>query len=147
MIGRTCGLARYLESRIAETPELELLAPVELNIVCFRYRGEDSDRLNEQIVVALQDSGIAAPSTTRIGGRLAIRAAIVNHRTSCAEIDALVEHTLCQGRALEARVMERAAAGATELSSPNAPGDSHAYCRISHTMAGEPGGSTTVAAG
>jgi glutamate/tyrosine decarboxylase-like PLP-dependent enzyme len=147
MIGRTCGLARYLESRIAETPELELLAPVELNIVCFRYRGEDSDRLNEQIVVALQESGIAAPSTTRIGGRLAIRAAIVNHRTSCAEIDALVEHTLCQGRALEARVMERAAAGATELSSPNAPGDSHAYCRISHTMAGEPGGSTTVAAG
>jgi aromatic-L-amino-acid/L-tryptophan decarboxylase len=108
MIARTCGLARYLESRIAETPELELLASVELNIVCFRYRTEHSDgvneqdRLNEEIVVALQESGIAAPSTTRIGGRLAIRAAIVNHRTSCAEIDALVDNTLVEGRALEA---------------------------------------------
>jgi glutamate/tyrosine decarboxylase-like PLP-dependent enzyme len=102
MIARTCGLARYLESLIAGTPELELLAPVELNIVCFRYRAEDSDRLNEQIVVALQESGIAAPSTTRIGGRLAIRAAIVNHRTSRAEIEALVNGTLFEGRALDA---------------------------------------------
>lgn len=102
MMSRTCELARYLESRIAERVELELLAPVELNIVCFRYRAEDSDRLNEQIVVALQESGVAAPSTTRIGGRLAIRAAIVNHRTGRAEVDALVENTVAQGHTLEA---------------------------------------------
>lgn len=114
VIARTCELARYLESRVAETPQRELLAPVELNIVCFRYRAEDSDRLNEQIVVALQESGIAAPSTTRIGGRLAIRAAIVNHRTSCAEIDVLVDNTLSQGRALQARMTERAAAQKTQ---------------------------------
>ena len=37
-ISRSCALARYLEDRIAATPELELMAPVELNIVCFRYR-------------------------------------------------------------------------------------------------------------
>ncbi len=37
-IARTCELARYLENRIAQTPELELAAPVELNMVCFRYR-------------------------------------------------------------------------------------------------------------
>ena len=41
-ISRSCALARYLEARIAETPELELMAPVELNIVCFRYRTEGS---------------------------------------------------------------------------------------------------------
>jgi aromatic-L-amino-acid/L-tryptophan decarboxylase len=35
VISRTCELARYLESRILETAELELMAPVELNIVCF----------------------------------------------------------------------------------------------------------------
>jgi len=40
-----------------------------------------------------------APSTTRIKGRMAIRAAIVNHRTSRAEIDALVDGVLAQGRA------------------------------------------------
>ncbi len=101
VISRTCELARYLEQRIAETPELELLAPVELNIVCFRYRAEDSDRVNENIVIGLQESGVVAPSTTMIAGRLAIRAAIVNHRTCRFEIDALVNHTLSRGRALQ----------------------------------------------
>jgi glutamate/tyrosine decarboxylase-like PLP-dependent enzyme len=104
-ISRTCALARYLEARIEAMPELELLAPVELNIVCFRYRREDfdeedSNRINSEIVVRLQESGIVAPSTTRIGGRTAIRAAIVNHRTGRAEIDALVENALALGRAL-----------------------------------------------
>jgi glutamate/tyrosine decarboxylase-like PLP-dependent enzyme len=99
-ISRCCALARYLEELIAATPELELMAPVELNIVCFRYRAEDTNRVNDAIVVALQESGVVAPSTTRIAGRTAIRAAIVNHRTSRAEIDALVEGVLALGRGL-----------------------------------------------
>src|ERR1700733_15480468 len=45
VISNTCELARYLEGRIAQQPELELLAPVELNIVCFRYRAHESDRI------------------------------------------------------------------------------------------------------
>jgi glutamate/tyrosine decarboxylase-like PLP-dependent enzyme len=98
-ISRCCALARALEERIAATPELELMAPVELNIVCFRYRAEDTNRVNDAIVVALQESGVVAPSTTRIAGRTAIRAAIVNHRTSRAEIDALVDGVLALGRA------------------------------------------------
>ena len=99
---RTCALARYLESRIAATPELELLAPVELNIVCFRYRAADAQRVNSRIVIELQESGVVAPSTTVLEGRLAIRAAIVNHRTGRSEIDMLVEKTVALGRALEA---------------------------------------------
>jgi glutamate/tyrosine decarboxylase-like PLP-dependent enzyme len=104
-ISRSCALARYLEARINATPELELMAPVELNIVCFRYRAkgsspENSDQINEEIAVRLQEAGIVAPSTTRIGGRTVIRAAIVNHRTSRAEIDELVDGALAQGRAL-----------------------------------------------
>jgi tetratricopeptide (TPR) repeat protein len=99
-ISRSCSLARYLESRIVHTPELELLAPVELNIVCFRYRAHDSDRVNASIVVALQESGIAAPSTTMIDGQLAIRAAIVNHRTSELEIDRLLDSALFLGHRL-----------------------------------------------
>jgi glutamate/tyrosine decarboxylase-like PLP-dependent enzyme len=101
-IARTCELARYLEQRIASTEELELLAPVSLNIVCFRYRSQDSDRLNARIVIDLQESGIAAPSTTRINGELAIRAAITNHRTARTDIDTLVDATLLIGRALTA---------------------------------------------
>ncbi len=102
-ISRSCALARYLEERITATPELELMAPVELNIVCFRYRAEDSDKVNAEIAIWLQESGVVAPSTTRIGGRTAIRAAIVNHRTGRAEMDALVEGTLALGRALTAQ--------------------------------------------
>ena len=99
-ISRCCALARALEERITATPELELMAPVELNIVCFRYRAEDTNRVNDAIVVALQESGVVAPSTTRIAGRTAIRAAIVNHRTSRTEIDALVDSVLALGRAV-----------------------------------------------
>jgi aromatic-L-amino-acid/L-tryptophan decarboxylase len=99
-IAQTCELARYLERRIAGSAGLELLAPVSLNIVCFRYRSLDPDRVNARIVVALQEAGVVAPSTTRINGDLAIRAAIVNHRTDRRDIDALVDATLASGRAL-----------------------------------------------
>ncbi len=99
-IARTCELARYLEQRVAASNELELLAPVQLNIVCFRYRCSDADRVNARIVVEMQESGVAAPSTTRINGSLAIRAAITNHRTNRADIDALIDATLALGRAI-----------------------------------------------
>lgn len=94
VISNTCRLARFLQQRIEATPALELLAPVALNIVCFRYRSDDANRVNADIVVAIQESGIAAPSTTMLGGRLAIRAAIVNHRTTSSDIDALIDATL-----------------------------------------------------
>jgi aromatic-L-amino-acid decarboxylase len=101
-IARTCELARYLGERVAGSGELELLAPVSLNIVCFRYRSADADRVNARIAIELQESGIAAPSTTRINGELAIRAAIVNHRTDERDVDALVDAVLRTGRALAA---------------------------------------------
>lgn len=89
MISRTCQLARYLEIKIITSRDFELLAPVSLNIVCFRYRGNNADQLNAKIVADLHESGIAAPSTTVIDGQLAIRAAIVNHRTEPRDIDAM----------------------------------------------------------
>ena len=98
---KTCRLAQRLAGRIDAEPELERLAPVALNIVCFRYRaGEASDQLNAELVVQLQEQGLAAPSTTRLGGRLAIRAAIVGHRTQAEDVDALVEAVLTLGRRL-----------------------------------------------
>jgi len=94
VIARTCALAGYLETRILAEPRLELLAPVQLNIVCFRYRAADADKVNRDIVIDIQESGIAAPSTTVLDGRLAIRAAIVNHRTDIRDIDALIAAVL-----------------------------------------------------
>jgi glutamate/tyrosine decarboxylase-like PLP-dependent enzyme len=97
VVSHTCRIARHLERRIATEPRLELLAPVPLNIVCFRYRGQDSDALNTAIVADVQESGVAAPSTTRIDGRIAIRAAIFNHRTTESDVDALVNAVLHHG--------------------------------------------------
>jgi aromatic-L-amino-acid/L-tryptophan decarboxylase len=94
VITRTCALAGYLEARILAEPRLELLAPVQLNIVCFRYRAADANQVNGDIVIDLQESGIAVPSTTMLDGRLAIRAAIVNHRTDTCDIDALIAAVL-----------------------------------------------------
>ena len=72
---------------------LELLAPVKLNIVCFGINGQGDAALAD-LVADLQEEGKFAPSTTIIDGRLAIRVAIVNHRTTAADIDALAEEIL-----------------------------------------------------
>jgi aromatic-L-amino-acid decarboxylase len=88
VIARTCDLARYMAERIEAEPFLELLAPVSLNIVCFRYRADDS--VNANVVGDLHESGLTAPSITRVNGRLAIRAAIVNHRTTTEDVDTLL---------------------------------------------------------
>jgi len=94
MISRTCRLAQHLGARVEAAEALELLAPVTLNIVCFRHRGRDADALNQRIVTELQESGVAAPSTTVLDGRCAIRAAIVNHRTQVRDVDSLVAAVL-----------------------------------------------------
>ena len=90
VIERSCALARYLEDKVRADPRLELLAPVQLNIVCFRYRAADANAVNAEIVADIHESGIAAPSTTMIEGQLAIRAAIFNHRTDFRDLDALL---------------------------------------------------------
>ncbi|UPK38754.1 aspartate aminotransferase family protein [Bradyrhizobium sp. 186] len=92
VIARSCALAKYLETRVLAEPRLELLAPVNLNIVCFRYRA--ADEINREIVADIQESGVAAPSSTTLAGKFAIRAAIVNHRTNETDIDALVSAVL-----------------------------------------------------
>ncbi len=83
----------------AQAPRLELLAPVSLNIVCFRYvpapgSGADINRLNKEIVADLQELGISAPSTTTLSGATAIRACLVNHRTRRHDLEALVAGVL-----------------------------------------------------
>jgi len=95
-----CDLAAALAARVDREPALQRLAPVALNIVCFRYRAAegDLDRLNAAIVADLQEAGIAAPSTTTVNGLLAIRAAIVNHRTTHADIAIVVDAVLAACR-------------------------------------------------
>ncbi|MGZ3368076.1 MAG: pyridoxal phosphate-dependent decarboxylase family protein [Caulobacteraceae bacterium] len=99
-IAATCRAARALGARIDAEPALERMAPVTLNIVCFRFKG--SDALNAEIVVRLQEASLFVPSTTTLGGRLCIRAAIVNHRTTSKDALALADEVLRLGRDLAA---------------------------------------------
>ncbi len=96
MISQACAVARHLEARVRSEAELELVSGAGLNIVCFRYRGDD--RLNSEIVADMQEAGIAAPSLTTLDGRVAIRACIINHRTGFEDVDALVDAALMFGR-------------------------------------------------
>jgi aromatic-L-amino-acid decarboxylase len=104
-ISRSVALAQELEALIARTPQLELLAPVPLNIVCFRYRcrGADADSVNQAIIADLQLAGRVAPSLTRINGQVAIRAALFNHRTDRSDIEALVSSAVAFGDAATAQ--------------------------------------------
>ncbi len=88
-IEHTCALARYLGERLRQHPAIELKAPVSLNIVCFGIRGADAAYIRN-LVSDLQESGLAAPSWTALHGQLAVRCAIVNHRTTRADIDRFV---------------------------------------------------------
>lgn len=102
-IARNCRQASLLGRAIAASDDLELLAPVSLNIVCFRFIAPglaeaELDRLNQAIVGELQLQGIAAPSTTRIRGRLAIRVALTNHRTTTEDLAILVDAVRRLGR-------------------------------------------------
>ena len=84
--------AQAIASAVEAHPSLELLAPAPLNIVCFRYRADALDDaalngINEELLLRLQERGIAVPSSTRIGGRFALRLAHVNHRTTDADME------------------------------------------------------------
>lgn len=89
--------ARYLVSLIKASSQLELAAEAPLNIVCFRYAGA-SDEENREILMRLQESGIAVPSGTVLEERFAIRVAITNHRSRRSDFDLLVETVTRIGR-------------------------------------------------
>jgi len=106
LIDQNISQARYLADRIQQTPKLELLAPVVLNIVCFRYNPggmseTDLNDLNQELLFRLQESGLAAPSsTTLLNGQFCIRVAIVNHRTWNSDLALLVREVVRAGNEL-----------------------------------------------
>lgn len=90
VIAQTCRIAQHLELLIERSTVFELCAGARLNIVCFSVKGDTGGELNREVVMDLHETGVAAPSITRLGRRPVIRAAIVNHRTRAADIDAFV---------------------------------------------------------
>ena len=108
-IDKNCQQAAYLAEKVAADPRFELTAPVQLNICCFRYigaglQGAALDALNEEIVIRLQELGIAAPSTTRLKGATVIRVNLTNHRTQTADLDLLLAEIAGLGESTETRL-------------------------------------------
>ena len=102
--------AKHLAQRIAAEPELELLAPVPLSAVCFRYvpRGQEIagaalDELNRQILQTVVRRGNVFLSNATIHGKFSLRACIVNHRTTLHDVEQVVAETLTAGRELSKR--------------------------------------------
>ncbi|MEO6631049.1 MAG: pyridoxal-dependent decarboxylase, partial [Mucilaginibacter sp.] len=105
MIAQNVDQAFYLGELAKQHPELELLAAVNMNLVCYRYNPGNLDNdqlnvLNRELLMRLQERGIAVPSNTLLHGKYAIRAAITNHRTRRKHLDQMVAATIEIGREL-----------------------------------------------
>jgi glutamate/tyrosine decarboxylase-like PLP-dependent enzyme len=98
IVERHLDLAQRLASRVDEAPDLERLADVPLNIVCFRFRPElvpehRLDDLNRRLGAAVIADGRLAYGTTTFGGVVALRPAITNWRIREQDVDLLVDVT------------------------------------------------------
>ena len=98
LIRQNLTQAKYLTDLVEQSEELELTAPTRTNIVCFRFNPKENDldlnKLNKEILMRLQESGIAAPSYTKLNGNYCMRVANVNHRTIMNDFDVLVNEVI-----------------------------------------------------
>jgi glutamate/tyrosine decarboxylase-like PLP-dependent enzyme len=93
--------AQHLAGLIARHSELELLAPVPLSAVCFRYvadRGAaDLDSMNGEILQRIVRRGKVFLSNATVNGSFALRACFVNHRTTPEDVALIVDEALAVG--------------------------------------------------
>ena len=89
----------YLADLVKAHDDLELLSYYDLNILCFRYLPKNADEqqtdaFNQELLMRIQESGVAVPSGTRLNGRFALRVANTNHRTRREDFDLLIDETV-----------------------------------------------------
>jgi glutamate/tyrosine decarboxylase-like PLP-dependent enzyme len=92
--------AQRLADAIKRESQLELLAPVELSAVCFRYVGDRSltdielDQLNFDTLRRVNERGHVYLSNATVHAKFCLRACIVNHRTTDSDIDSVTKEVL-----------------------------------------------------
>jgi len=99
LIEQNIQQANYLTNLVKKQNKLELLAPTTMNIVNFRYNDGQMDnstlnKLNEEVLLQLQEKGIAAPSSTTLNSNFSIRVAITNHRSKQEDFDLLISEIM-----------------------------------------------------
>jgi glutamate/tyrosine decarboxylase-like PLP-dependent enzyme len=111
MIGDDIRLSQHLHALVQQHPDFEAMTQ-HLSIATFRYVPRDRalppapeteaylDRLNEDLLARVERSGDAFLSPAMVNGRFALRACIVNFRTSRADIEALLPMLARHGAAL-----------------------------------------------
>ena len=105
MIAQNNRHAAYLAELVEENPYLELTAPLSMSITCFRMIqpgwGEEAlQALNKEILLRLQEEGIASPSSTILNGKYTLRVANTNQRTRKEDMELLVREVLRLGKAI-----------------------------------------------
>jgi glutamate/tyrosine decarboxylase-like PLP-dependent enzyme len=88
-VARGIALAEHAEAVLRARAGWEVVSPAQLAIVCFRRDGDDE--LQTRIAAAMAADGFALPSTTELGGRVALRMCTINPRTTTADIEATIE--------------------------------------------------------
>ncbi len=105
MIQQNVDQTRYLAAVVEASPDLELMAPAPLNIVCFRFRAPHRDdaslnKLNQELVLRLHERGIALCSYVTIGDKYGLRVGIFNHRSRRDDFDVFVGEVIGLGKSL-----------------------------------------------
>jgi glutamate/tyrosine decarboxylase-like PLP-dependent enzyme len=106
-IRRDLDLARRLAEAVSAEPVLELLAPVPLSAVCFRYTGQvpepERDAFNAKLLARLNARGRVYLSNATLSGRFALRACFVNHRTTPEDVREVISEVLSAAEELSSR--------------------------------------------
>ena len=103
-ITKDLSQARRLAHAIGKESKLEVLAPVELSAVCFRYRGERTSSeeelncFNLTLLKRIVARGRIYLSNASLRGKFSLRACIVNHRTKDVDVDSVIPEVLAAAR-------------------------------------------------
>ncbi len=94
LISHDITMARYLQDKIRARADFQLIATGPLSVTCFRYAPqevEDVVALNKRLIERVQAEGQAFLTGTELDGQYALRACVVNFRTTEADVDRLLD--------------------------------------------------------
>ena len=105
MISRNVEQANYLGELVNNNKDLELIAPIGMDIVCFRFNPGDKtldelNSINKEIKLQIEERAIALPGYTTLNGMYCIRCAISSHRVTNEDFEVLVSNVLSIGHTL-----------------------------------------------
>jgi len=103
MIARNVEQAHYFGELVEKDEQMELMAPIGLDIVCFRFNPGGLElsalnAINKEILMQLHEQGIAVPSYTTLNGQYCLRIAISNHRSRLEDFDLLAREVVRIGK-------------------------------------------------